>query len=91
MSDVDITMFKSEKKINGKVPSRQIIDYSNWHNKRKPGPCLYGQHSNLCQDTRRTGKEYKTGTPTIMRQWSIPKTKEMQIQQDSNWIPQTYC
>jgi hypothetical protein len=54
------------------------------------GDCLYGQYLDLCKQSRRPSETYKNGTPMIMGTQSFLETKEMQIQQDNDRIPQTY-
>jgi hypothetical protein len=51
---------------------------------------LYGWHLDLCKQSRRSSETYENGTPTITGTQSFLETKEMQIQQNNDGIPQTY-
>ena len=47
---------------------------------------LYGRHSYICQDPRRTRMIYKNGTSKTTGKQFISETEEMQIQQNDHGI-----
>ena len=61
----------------------QHLYYHDW---RKTGDCLHGQHPHICWDKRRTHTDHKNGTGETMGKQFIPQGQEMQISQDKDWI-----
>ena len=55
-----------------------------YHDQRKTGDCLHGQHPHIFWDKRRTYMDHKNGTGETKGKQFIPQGQEMQILQDEN-------